>query len=297
MRASYLTKFEFRQEMRRDDFEIFYRLDSASSTIALHQHDFYELYCLLSGELEFIVEGCRYVMKPGMLLLIAPGEMHRSVSQDAQQKFERVVLWMSRDFVHSLSSILPRIVQTIAREDQGWNLIVPDDETFSVLHSLLFSLLYEKDLADPDSPFLSRLIVMQLLVHLSRFLSHAPFSSPARQDIRYEATMKVYEYVNQHFKEELTVALLAEQFYMDKNTLTRQFKRIIGLTPGEYIRRKRLENARELIRRGVGAQEAGFQSGFSDYSAFYRAFRQEYGSAPSILSGQKEKTEEARHDA
>lgn len=297
MYSSYLTGFEMRQEMRRDDFEIFYRCDTAPSTISLHDHDFYELYCLIDGQMDFIVNGCRYKLAQGSLLLIAPGEMHRSDPQEKQRAFSRVVLWLSRDFVNSLSSMLPRIVQTISGENHRWNLIVPDEETYRVLHNLLFSLLYEKELADADSQFLSRLIVMQLMVHLSRFLSHSRIPEPSHREARYASTLKVYEYINLHFREQIGVSSLAEQFYMDKNTLTRQFKRTIGLTPGEYIRRKRLENARQLLQSGTGAQEAGYQSGFSDYSAFYRAFRQEYGLAPSALAEQYKQTEDQQHGA
>ena len=71
---------------------------------------------------------------------------------------------------------------------------------------------------------------------------------------------------------------------MDKNTMTRQFKQIAGMTPGDYIRRKRLESAHELIRQGYGMQQAGYSSGFTDYSAFFRAFRQYYGMSPGDLA-------------
>ena len=48
---SYLTGFELRQEMRRDDFEIFYRCDTAPSRITLHDHGI----CLIHHALEFLV--------------------------------------------------------------------------------------------------------------------------------------------------------------------------------------------------------------------------------------------------
>ena len=101
---------------------------------------------------------------------------------------------------------------------------------------------------------------------------------------RYEEIMRVHKYINAHFREPLSVNDLALRFFMDKNTMTRQFKRVIGMTPGEYIRRKRLESAHALIRQGYGVQHAGFVSGFTDYSAFYRAFRQRYGLSPGDLS-------------
>ena len=51
-----------------------------------------------------------------------------------------------------------------------------------------------------------------------------------------------------------------------------------------HIRRKRLETSYDLIRQGYGAQQAGYASGYTDYSAFYRAFCQQYGFPPGELS-------------
>ena len=73
---------------------------------------------------------------------------------------------------------------------------------------------------------------------------------------------------------------------MDKNTLTRQFKRQVGMTPGECIRRHRLEAVRRQIRLGAPMQQACAECGFSDYSAFYRAFRQAYGISPRDYAAQ-----------
>ena len=58
----------------------------------------------------------------------------------------------------------------------------------------------------------------------------------------------------------------------------------------EDIRRKRLETAHALIRQGYSVLNAGYSSGFSDYSAFYRAFCHLYGQAPSTFSSQTRKT-------
>ena len=98
--------------------------------------------------------------------------------------------------------------------------------------------------------------------------------------------MRIYEYIDAHLAENLSVAGLAEQFFMDKNTLTRQFKRLVGMTPGECIRQRRLQAAHTMIAAGAGMQEACAECGFSDYSAFYRAFRQAYGISPSDYAAQ-----------
>ena len=280
--------------MRGDDFEIFFRNDSASFGLAMHSHSFYELYCLLSGEVDIQVDGMRYALRPGNLLLIAPGELHRPEFPGPEHTVERVVLWLNSDFIRALTDRLPRIQTTLVSGRRGRSLIQPDAETWELLTGLLFSLLHEKELADPDSDYLSRLVVTQLLIYLSRYLASAPEYASIRGSQRYAEVMQVYEYIGNHLQDSaLSVKALAERFFMDKNTLTRQFKGLFGLTPGECVRRRRLELAQAMIERGVGMQQACAECGFSDYSAFYRAFRQAYGASPREYAARRGRSAEA----
>ena len=63
----------------------------------------------------------------------------------------------------------------------------------------------------------------------------------------------------------------------------RLFKAQTGSTVHAYIRQKRLLWAARLIREGVPAGKAAADSGFGDYSAFHRAFRDSFGISPAEL--------------
>ena len=63
----------------------------------------------------------------------------------------------------------------------------------------------------------------------------------------------------------------------------RLFKAQTGETVHAYIRQKRLLYAARLIREGEPANRAASEAGFTDYSAFYRAFRQSFGVSPGAL--------------
>ena len=281
--GAYISAFNILQDMSRNDVEIYHYCDSATFSVPPHRHDFYELYCLLSDTYIYHVENNQYHLYPGSLVLVRPGETHWPELKGEPREIERIVLWLNPAFISSLSIFLPQTLGTIGTNLQDEHLIVPEEKTYQVILNQLFSLLYEKNRADADSQYLCHLILSQLLIHISRVLNQRtrPQEKPGS---RYGEIMKVHEYINAHYREPLSVSGLAQRFFMDKNTMTRQFKRIIGMTPGDYIRRKRLENARELIQQGYGAQHAGYACGYTDYSAFYRAFCQHYGFPPGEMS-------------
>ena len=283
MDNAYISAFNILQNMSRNDVEVYHYCDAATFNVPPHRHDFFELYCLLSDGYIYHVENNQYDLRPGSLILVRPGETHWPELEGEPRDIERIVLWLNPGFISSLSIFLPQTLGTIGANLQDEHLIVPEEKTYQVILGLLYSLLYEKNRADAYSQYLCHLILSQLLIHISRVLNRRtrPQEKPGS---RYEEIMKVHEYINAHFREPLSVNGLALRFFMDKNTMTRQFRRIVGMTPGDYIRRKRLENAHTLIRQGYGAQQAGYASGFTDYSAFFRAFRRCYGMAPGDLS-------------
>lgn len=286
MADAYISAFNILQNMSRDDIEIYHYCDSATYNVPPHRHDFYELYCLLSGEFIYHVENLQYALRPGAgLLIVRPGEMHWPEFEGPPRELERIVLWMNPQFISSLSIFLPSTLGTISENLQDRHLIVPEEDTYQVILGLLYSLLYERSRGDADSQYLCHLILSQLLIHISRVLNQRT-TEQEQPGVRYGEIMKVHEYINAHYREPLSVNGLAQRFFMDKNTMTRQFKRIAGMTPGDYIRRKRLESAHALIRQGYGVQHAGYVSGFTDYSAFYRAFRRRYGFSPGDLAAQ-----------
>ena len=131
-----------------------------------------------------------------------------------------------------------------------------------------------------------QVVVAQLLIHISRVLSDAPGRLSGRASQRHREIVQIYEYISAHLGEQMSVTSLAERFFMDKNTLTRQFRHVTGMTPAECIRRKRLDAAHTMISHGAGMTEACQECGFSDYSSFYRAFRKVYGKSPSASAAQ-----------
>ena len=94
--------FTRRQTMIRRDFEIYrYRY---MDEVELHHHDFYEIYMLLRGSVSYTVENRIFHMRAGDLMLISPLELHQARVDSNDEPYERMVLWVDRGYLESLSS-------------------------------------------------------------------------------------------------------------------------------------------------------------------------------------------------
>ena len=81
------------------------------------------------------------------------------------------------------------------------------------------------------------------------------------------------------------IAKMASDIKMSESSLTRQLKRLTGLTPSRYFQELRLNEARQLfeIRNFKTIAEVAYQVGFADATAFNRAFKKRFGKSPSEL--------------
>ncbi len=297
MENTYLSEFVARQEMAKSDFEIFHRDIPTFDQVLLHSHDFVEFYYLLGEDVNYVVNGQNYPLSRGKMMIVAPGALHKVEPLGVHERYERIVMWINLQYMESLISSFPRKRQALLMETRTQCITLPDRETKILIEGLLFSLLHERERRMQDSDYMIRLILMQLFIHLCRFQEESPETFVSMDTHKYENIMKIYHYIEEHVREELTVSSLASIFYMDKKTMTRKFQSAIGMTPGECIRLKRLERAHLLIYQGVGMQQASEESGFSDYSAFYRAFRQVYGTGPREYYAALGKKQEALSEA
>ena len=91
---------------------------------------------------------------------------------------------------------------------------------------------------------------------------------------------QLVSYVNEHMFEHISLQSVSEHFYLSQSQIRRLFQRATGSPLWEYVKIKRLLAARAMIQRGENANTACHTCGFSDYSAFFRAYRSYFGHSP-----------------
>ncbi len=92
----------------------------------------------------------------------------------------------------------------------------------------------------------------------------------------------VREYIDENFKSKMSLGSIAEQLYISKYYLAREFKKCYGSTIGEYISLKRITYAKELLRfTNKSVEDVSMLSGVPDTNYFAKVFRKVEGCSPS----------------
>ena len=89
-------------------------------------------------------------------------------------------------------------------------------------------------------------------------------------------------FVSAHITEKLSVPYVAKRCNVSASRLTALFQQRLSITPGEYIRRVKLEESKTLIRRGErNFSEVAALLNYSTAQQFSRQFKQKFGVSPS----------------
>ena len=89
------------------------------------------------------------------------------------------------------------------------------------------------------------------------------------------------EFIEAHLKEELTVQQLADRVGYSSYHFCRIFSRQQGISPMDYIHKRRLSVARTELTRGRKILDIALEYGYETASGFAKSFRREFGYSPS----------------
>jgi len=261
-------------EMLRQDFQLSHNRDPYFRTMEFHAHDFLELYYFLDGSVTYYIEDQVYDLCPGDLLIIPAGKMHRPVIANEHAAYERMVLWITPQYLQSIDSPAGDLQKNLQKVgEHGYCVPFRGDETVFVT-ALLKKLLYMQK-NDTDPKFCAGAVELYLW---TIFRSYGVIDTTHRNET--QVIPQVIRYITEHFSEPLTLEDIAAEFFVSKSYLNRHFKAYSNSTVYAYIMALRLTHARRMLREGIPAVEAGRECGFSDYSTFYKAFKTQTGLSP-----------------
>ena len=267
-----------------EDFRLFHLKDSSGQEKDFHFHEFDKIVILISGKVDYTVEGTTYKLEPWDILLVRHHMIHKAAI-DLSVPYERIIIYLDSAYVERFAPEAGLMDCFAAAEKRRYCLMRPDAGGVERLKEALERL--EK--TQGDELFGAQLLRGTMLVQLLVLINRIALSDNSREKNTSESGGKIapaLSYINENLTRELSIDEMAAMCYMSRYYFMRLFKTQTGCTVHNYIRQKRLVLAARLIREGMSASAAAAECGFSDYSAFHRAFTKTFRVSPGKIKKQ-----------
>jgi len=270
------TKYEERGYLT-EPFRLFHLKDRPTAEIGWHYHTFHKIIVFLSGHGSYAIEGEKYSLRPGDLIFVGRGCVHRPEITD-REDYERYILYISPEYLKNLGGETNLETCFDLSREQFAFVARPQGK-----YGELLRLLTDLETIPREDGFgrdlLAQAVFLRFLITVTRALeeSRLQYVQARAYDPKIVAML---QYLTEHLTESTSVEALAKQFAMSKYHMMRRFKECTGSTIHSYVTSKRLLLARELLLGGQNAQTACYDCGFQDYSAFSRAYKKLFGTSP-----------------
>ena len=229
-------------------------------------HPMAELTYVDQGALHSVADGQDLLLKQGDLVIYGPGQWHMQYAD---------------------IGVAPRFV-TISFELHGMELAPLMNRKFTApqnVVTLLQNMLREQERMDP---FSNEIILSQLNLLLLFLLRET--ASPRGGKLQTsnaihsenEIIRQAQQYISSHIREKLSVPLVARQVDVSPSYLTALFHKNLQISPGEYIRRIKLQESKQMIRENnLNFTEIAAELQYSTVHHFSRQFKEKFGITPT----------------
>ena len=231
---------------------------------APHRHDTYAIGITLSGVQTFAYRGERRVSLPGNVIVLHPDELHDGAAGTEDGLTYRMMYVPPERLVEAMprsATALPFVASPVI-----------DDPRFA---AFLASAL--DDIEHAVDPLRLDDVLANTLAGLMR---HAGSDTPSTGRRAGPEVARACAYLRENADRSVHSEELEAVTGLDRFTLARQFRRVVGMSPHRYLVMRRLERAKALMQDGNGLAETAIAAGFADQAHFSRHFKATFGMTP-----------------
>ena len=229
-------------------------------------HPMPELTYVDQGSLHSVADGQDLLLKQGDIVIYGPNQWHMQYAD---------------------IDVAPRYV-TITFDLEGADLALLMNRKFAAPQQavqLLQQMLREQERMDRYSRdmILSQLAMLLLtLLRQTESPTNVKLQTANAIHSENEIIRQAQQFISTHIREKLSVPLVARQVDVSPSYLTALFHKNLQISPGEYIRRIKLQESKQMIRENdLNFTEIAAALQYSTVHHFSRQFKEKFGITPT----------------
>jgi AraC-like DNA-binding protein len=245
----------------------------------LHWHTPLEIIMPIDNSYTVCCNNVEYTLQEGEILIINSGVLHKLSAPTWGRRYiilaDLSPLYSMHEF-ESLISILPQAVH-----------ITPSNaaKIFEPLQRLIYKIIeeYKSDAIYREKMIYSRLISILVLICRNRTTENMVYENKSSIQLKYsKIILSIYDYINNHFNENITLDQVADLAGFSKYHFSRIFRQYADTSFYQYLNNRRILQATKLLMgTDMSIMEVSMQCGFSSISSFIRMFKIHKGCTPS----------------
>ena len=237
------------------------RYDHTDVESDVHMHPEMQIILVTDGVLNMTIDGKNYEITKGFGAFVPAFSPHRFFRR--QPNFTLAMMF-STDLTPAFSAYLQEHVPTC-------HIFAPSAISMALVDSILPNPRNHVDFITAEA----------VLAPLCRDIFGSAAFEKRRQSAE-DCTLRILEYVNAHFREELSLETVARAVGVHPVTVSKLFSRQTGVSFGYHLQYQRCRYAAKLLRAGKqSVSEIALEAGFGSTRSFHRAFRAIFGRTPT----------------
>lgn len=246
-----------------------------------HRHEFIEIIYIVSGNAAQHVDDKEYEVRPGDMLFLNYGSVHKFSSKD---NFSFINVCFLPELVsHAIITpdnafaLLSLTAFDEMRQNRDGGLISFSGKDCVEIENILSAMLKEYQ---EQQPSYERVLESYINILITKMLRKTQLGMVGQQT--KDLWQELAEYIDLNPGAELTLSSLASKCFYNPSYFSRMFKQKFHISLTEYVNQKRVEYAIRLLRESdLSVDEISVQAGFGDRSTFYAVFSKITGKPPA----------------
>ena len=231
----------------------------------------YLCFMVEDGEGELVCEGKRYDLKAGDVVFI---DCRRAYSHSTGLN-PNTELWSLR-WCHFYGPSMPAIYAKYCERGGLPVICGADVSQYTAILTDIYTLASSSDYIR-DMRINRKLNDLLTLLMESSWHREAHTNAPKKMEVS-----SVKSFLDEHYKEKLSLESVASHFFIDKHYLARLFKEQYGVTLVTYLQQVRITHAKRMLRfTDKSIEEIGLECGIGELNYFSRVFKKLEGVSPS----------------
>lgn len=241
-----------------------------------HVHNSCELLFMEEGEARYRIKDTDYYLGPRDVLIIGGTDPHSR--EFLKTPCLRYGLTVMPSFIESLPVINSyRNVYRTQSPENALKLKHIDEAVFDRMIRIIWRLREETEENGEGRGEMVYALLLELTIYLKRLLQLEKQETSGT----YKTMSRVKNYIDFHYGEELTLQELSRLFYLQPNTISKNFGRIFGKNINQYIHAVRITHAVRILEESdVSITELSAMVGYANVNTFLRQFREKMNISP-----------------